>query len=117
MMPITELLLGGSMRTMKSGVLIQNIDRAEFDAWGKLRIRGYVQPNWLSDYRYERWTILDPSDIDLSAQEKIKMEQLVYLVTDENNLLQWICESEDFAKNYITLHGNENWKIDSEEMC
>lgn len=67
MYPITELLLGGSFRTAKSGVLLQNIDRVEIDDWGKLRIRGYVQPHWLSDYRYERWTILDPDDIDLRA--------------------------------------------------
>lgn len=45
------------------------------------------------------------------------METLIYLVTDENDALQWICESEQFAKNYIQLHGNENWKIETEEMC
>jgi hypothetical protein len=50
-------------------------------------------------------------------ERNTKMEQLVYLVTDENGGLQWICESEQFAKNYITLHGNENWKIETEEMC
>lgn len=67
MYPISELLLGGSFRTAKSGVLLENIDRVEFDAWGKLRIRGYVRPNWLSENTYERWTILDPHEIDLTA--------------------------------------------------
>lgn len=66
MYPITELLLGGSFRTTKSGVLIENIDRVEFDNLGKLRIHGYVRPHWLSDRRESRWTILDPNDIDLS---------------------------------------------------
>lgn len=66
MYPITELLLGGSFRTVKSGVLLENVDRVEFDEWGKLRIRGYVRPHWMSDRREERWTILDPSDIDLT---------------------------------------------------
>lgn len=45
------------------------------------------------------------------------MEKLIYTVTDENGFLQWICESEEFANNFIKLYGNENWKIESEEMC
>lgn len=45
------------------------------------------------------------------------MENLIYTVQDENGYLQWICESEEFAKNYIAKYGNENWTIDSEEMC
>ena len=45
------------------------------------------------------------------------METLIYVVTDENGLMQWICESEQFAKNYISLYGNENWTIESEVMC
>lgn len=44
-------------------------------------------------------------------------EQLIYIVQDENGYLQWICESEQFAKNYIAQYGNENWKIESEVMC
>lgn len=67
MYPITELLKGGTIRTAKSGVLLQNIDRVEFDGWGKLRIRGYVSTLPWSEPRSERWTILDPNDIDLSA--------------------------------------------------
>ena len=67
MYPITELLLGGSIRTAKSGVLLENIDRVDIDDWGKLRIRGYVRTLPWSEPRTERWTILDPHDIDLSA--------------------------------------------------
>jgi len=70
MYPITELLKGGSIYTRKSGVLIEDIDRVEFDDWGKLRIRGY-HTEWYGllshSPRRERWTILDPDDIDLSA--------------------------------------------------
>lgn len=65
MYPITELLLGGSLHTAKSGVLLENIDRVEFDAWGKLRIRGYVRSHWTAQPTQERWTILDPYEIDL----------------------------------------------------
>jgi hypothetical protein len=65
MYPISELLMGGSIRTAKSGVLIENIDRVEFDDWGKLRIRGYVSNGLLMSHRFtERWTILDPYEID-----------------------------------------------------
>lgn len=64
MYPISEMLMGGSIRTAKSGVVIQNIDRVEFDQWGKLRIRGYAKTSWLSDTWFERWTILDPYEID-----------------------------------------------------
>lgn len=67
MIPITELLLGGTIRTAKSGVLLQDIDFVQIDDWGKLRIRGYVRTLPWSDRRSERWTILDPNDIDLSA--------------------------------------------------
>ena len=45
------------------------------------------------------------------------MENLIYLVSDEMGFLKWICESEEFAQNYITLYGNENWTIESEEAC
>lgn len=69
MYPITELLLGGSIRTTKSGVLIENIDRVEIDDWGKLRIRGVVSNGSLLNHQWkERWTILDPHEIDLTAQ-------------------------------------------------
>ena len=66
MYPITELLLGGSIRTTKSGVLIENIDRVEIDWLNNLHIRGYE--NWGSPFssRYrERWTILNADEIDL----------------------------------------------------
>lgn len=67
MYPITELLIGGSIRTTKSGVLIEKIDRVEFDELGKLRIHGYVSNGLLLSHQWrERWTILDPNDIDLS---------------------------------------------------
>lgn len=68
MYPITQLLIDGSIRTAKSGVLIEKIDRVEFDAWGKLRIHGYVSNGLLLSHAWtERWTILDPNDIDLNA--------------------------------------------------
>lgn len=68
MYPITELLMGGSLRTTKSGVLIENIDRVEFDEWGKLRIRGVVSNGSILNHKWsERWTILDPHEIDLTA--------------------------------------------------
>jgi hypothetical protein len=68
MYPITELLKGGTLLTTKSGVTLEQIDRVEFDAWGKLRIRGYVSYYSASGSRLQpRWTILDPSDIDLNA--------------------------------------------------
>ena len=67
MYAITELLMGGSIRTAKSGALIEKIDRVEIDGLGYLRIRGYesngsvISPQWR-----ERWTILDPNQIDLT---------------------------------------------------
>lgn len=67
MYPITELLLGGSIRTPKSGVLLENIDRVDIDHLGYLRIRGYVRDNWLSDRFSERWTTLDTREIDLDS--------------------------------------------------
>lgn len=67
MYPITELLMGATIRTAKSGTLLENIDRVEFDEWGKLRIRGYVRALPWSEPRSERWTILDPHEIDLTA--------------------------------------------------
>lgn len=67
MIPITELLLGNSIRTTKSNVLLENIDIVEFDRLGKLRIRGYVYFHPFSNSaRTQRWTILDPNDIDLT---------------------------------------------------
>jgi hypothetical protein len=64
MYPITELLLGGSIRTTKSGVLIENIDRVEIDYLNNLHIRGYVR-YLFSDRTTERWTILNADKIDL----------------------------------------------------
>ena len=66
MYPITELLLGGSIRSAKSGVLIEKIDKVEIDDWGRLRIHGYVSNGLLLSHDWnERWTILDPHQIDL----------------------------------------------------
>lgn len=45
------------------------------------------------------------------------MENLIYLITDENGFLRWICGNEEIAKQYVAEVGNENWKIESEEMC
>lgn len=45
------------------------------------------------------------------------MAKMIWLVTDDKGSLVHICESEQFAKNYITLYGNENYTIDSEEAC
>lgn len=42
---------------------------------------------------------------------------LIYLVNDAEGRLVHICESEQFARNFITLYGNESYTIDSEEMC
>lgn len=67
MIPITQLLMGGSIVSRKSGVLIENIDRVEFDSWRRLRIRGVVSNGFLTNHRWtERWTILDPHEIDLT---------------------------------------------------
>lgn len=66
MYPITELLLGGSIRTTKSGVLIENIDRVEIDWLNNLHIHGYVNYGSPFSSRYsERWTILNAEQIDL----------------------------------------------------
>ena len=68
MFPISELLLGGSIRTAKSGVLLEQIDRVEFDGFGRLRIRGYVSNGLTLSHAWsERWTILDPHEIDLHS--------------------------------------------------
>lgn len=66
MISFSSLLLDGSIRTMKSGVLLENIDLVERDSWGKYRVRGYVQVNSIFDApRYEqRWTIIDTDEID-----------------------------------------------------
>lgn len=42
---------------------------------------------------------------------------MIYLVSDEAGRLVHICESEEYARNYITLYGNEGYTIDSEEAC
>lgn len=68
MISLSSLLLDGSIRTAKSGVLLESIDLVEQDAWGKFRLRGYVQVGSPLSPRWEqRWTILDPNDIDLTA--------------------------------------------------
>ena len=66
-MLISEILMGNTIRTAKSGVWLENIDRVEFDAWGKMRVRGYVRTSPFTDPIFERWTIIDPNDIDLTA--------------------------------------------------
>lgn len=45
------------------------------------------------------------------------MEKLIFLVTDDKGSLVHICESEQFARNFIALYGNANYTIDSEEVC
>ena len=62
---ISEILLGNAIRTPKSGALLENIDRVEFDEWGKMRVRGYVRANLFSDSLTQRWTTIDPYTIDL----------------------------------------------------
>lgn len=42
---------------------------------------------------------------------------LIYLVNDAEGRLVHICETEQFAQNYITLFGNEAFTISSEEAC
>ena len=65
---ISDLLMGGSIRTAKSGVLLEKIDRVEFDRLGRLRIRGYVSNGLLTSHAWtERWTILDQHSINLFA--------------------------------------------------
>ena len=66
-MNISEILMGATIRTTKSGVLLENIDRVDFDDWGRMRIRGYVRTHWMNQPTQERWTILDPDDINLRA--------------------------------------------------
>ena len=66
-MLISEILMGNTIRTAKSSVWLEKIDRVEFDDWGKLRVRGYVRPSIFDEPTIERWTIIDPSDIDLTA--------------------------------------------------
>lgn len=60
--------MGGSIVSRKSGVLIENIDRVEWDNWRRLRIRGVVSNGSLTNHQWrERWTILDPHEIDLNS--------------------------------------------------
>ena len=39
------------------------------------------------------------------------------MVLDDNGHLVHLCEKEQYAKNFIELYGNENYTIQSEEMC
>ena len=66
-MLISEILLGNTIRTPKSGTWLENIDRVEFDDWGKIRVHGYVRATPFTDPIFERWTTIDPDDIDLTA--------------------------------------------------
>ena len=42
---------------------------------------------------------------------------MIYLVTNGEGSLVHICESEQYALNYIALYGDESFSIDVEEMC
>jgi len=45
------------------------------------------------------------------------MARMLFMVIDDNNNLVHFCETEQYAKNFIELYGNENYRIESEEMC
>lgn len=45
------------------------------------------------------------------------MKRLIYIVTDDANLLYTICDSQELAEQVIAKFGNEEWSIDAEEMC
>jgi len=48
---------------------------------------------------------------------KEKMARMLFMVLDDNGHLVHLCEKEQYAKNFIELYGNENYTIQSEEMC
>jgi len=43
--------------------------------------------------------------------------QMIYLVINDEGYLEMMYDNEQSAKDYIALKGNENYTIDSEEMC
>jgi hypothetical protein len=43
--------------------------------------------------------------------------QMIYLVINDKGYLEMMYDNEQSAKDYIALKGNENYTIDSEEMC
>lgn len=45
------------------------------------------------------------------------MEKLIYTVSSERGLLEAIFEELEYAEKFVANYGNENWKIESEEMC
>jgi hypothetical protein len=43
--------------------------------------------------------------------------EMIYLVINDKGYLEMMYDNEQSAKDYIALKGNENYTIDSEEMC
>jgi hypothetical protein len=43
--------------------------------------------------------------------------EMIYLVINDKGYLEMMYDNEQSAKDYIALEGNENYTIDSEEMC
>ena len=66
-MLISEILLGNTIRTPKSGVYLENIDTVDFDDNGLIRVHGFVRVSPFSEPTQSRWTTIDPQDIDLTA--------------------------------------------------
>ena len=52
-----------------------------------------------------------------SIIKKGKTMEMIYLVINDKGYLEMMYDNEQSAKDYITLNGNENYTIDSEEMC
>ena len=52
-----------------------------------------------------------------SIIKKGKTMQMIYLVINDEGYLEMMYDNEQSAKDYIALKGNENYTIDSEEMC
>ena len=52
-----------------------------------------------------------------SIIKKGKTMEMIYLVIDDKGYLEMMYDNEQSAKDYIALKGNENYTIDSEEMC
>jgi hypothetical protein len=48
---------------------------------------------------------------------KGKLMEMIYLVINDKGYLEMMYDNEQSAKDYIALEGNENYRIDSEEMC
>ena len=52
-----------------------------------------------------------------SIIKKGKTMEMIYLVINDEGYLEMMYDNEQSAKDYIALKGNENYTIDSEEMC